>query len=145
MRLSSFFTFFWKFIFTGLWIGIPLFYVAQVFWRWLVLSQPFFLGENPLALLFFIAAASFAWWMLAPLKSVYLDGDSLLVSNFLQKIRIPLTEIRHIDRPENSSHRRISIWLRSPSEFGDVIVFMPRFLQAKETFEQLKRRVEPAK
>jgi hypothetical protein len=145
MRLSSFTTFFWKFIFTGLFLWIPLFYVAQVFWQWLILSQPFSLGESPLVLLLFTAAACFACWMLAPLKSVYLDGDSLLVSNFLRKIRIPLTEIRHIDKPENSSHRRISIWLHTPSEFGDVIIFMPRFFQAKGTFEQLKRRFESAK
>ena len=108
--------------------------------------QPFSFGENPLALLLFtVFTIGFSWWMLAPLKTVYLDGDSLLVSNFLRKIRIPLTEIRHIDSPENSSHRRISIWLHSPSEFGDVIIYMPRFLQAHETFEQLKRRVELAK
>ena len=144
MRLSSSFTFFWKFIFTALWLWIPLFSVAQVLWR-LVLSQPFSLGKNSFGLLFFIAAAGFVWWMLAPLKTVRLDGDSLLVSNFLRKIRIPLSEVRHIDRPENSSHRRIFIWLRSPSEFGDVIVFMPSFFRAKETFEQLKRRIESAK
>jgi uncharacterized membrane protein YraQ (UPF0718 family) len=145
MRLSSSTTFFWKFIFTGFWLSMPLLNIVEAMWRWLVLSQPFSLGENPFALLLLTAFAGFAWWMLTPLKSVYLDTNSLLVSNFLRKIRIPLTEVRHIDRPDNSSHRRISIWLHSSSEFGDVIIFMPRSFQAKETFEQLKRRVESAK
>jgi hypothetical protein len=141
MKLSSSTTFFWKFIFTGLWLWIPLFSIAQALWRWLVLSQPFSFGENPLALLLLIPFVGLAWWMLAPLKSVYLDDDFLLVSNYLRKIQIPLVEIRHIDNPENSSHRRIHIWLCSPSEFGDVIIFMPRLFQAKHTVERLRQRI----
>ena len=142
MRLSSYTTFFWKFIFTGFFVGFLLYYIAGLFWRWLVLSEPVSIGENLLTLLFFIAMVGFVWWMLAPLKSVCLDNGFLYVSNYLRKIKVPLAEIRHVDNPENSSHQRIFVWLRSPSEFGDVVVFMPHLFRAKETVEQLKRRIE---
>ncbi len=142
MKLSSSTTFFWKFIFTGLWLGFPLFGVGQAFWRWLVLSQPFSFNANPLGIVLLVAGIGFVWWMLASLKSVSLEGNFLLVSNYFRKAEIPLSEINHLDAPENSSHRRIFISFRSPTEFGDVIVFMPQLFQAKETFENLKRRVE---
>jgi hypothetical protein len=141
MKLSSSTTFFWKFIFTGLFVGFIIYANGQLLWDWLMAPESFVLYKNPFGILFFIPFAVFIWWMLAPLKRVYIDNDFLYVSNYLRKIKIPLSEVRHIDKSENSSHRRVFIWLSSPSEFGDVIVFMPKLFQAKKTVEQLRQRI----
>lgn len=142
MKLSSSTTFFWKFIFTGLWIGFPLFGIGQTFYRWLVLSQPVYFNANPLGIFFFIIVIVFVWRGLAPLKSVSLEGNFLLVSNYFRKADIPLSEIKYVDAPENSTHRRIFIRFRVPSEFGNEIVFIPHLFQAKEIFEKLERQIE---
>jgi len=81
--------------------------------------------------------------MLAPLKRIYIDNDFLYVSNYLREIKIPLSEVRNVDEPDFSSHRRVLIWLHSPTEFGNKIVFMPPLFRAKETVERLRQRLNP--
>jgi hypothetical protein len=128
-RLSSVLTLPWK-LFPILWIGYGLF--------WLVYA---FSNINILACLIYFLAGGFAYWMLGSLKSVFLSGNVLLVSNYLKTVEIPLSDVEYVSKPENSSHRRIVIQLRSGSVFGRKIIFMPQFFQADEIVEGLRDRV----
>src|SRR5687767_11863394 len=76
--------------------------------------------------------------MLGGLKTVHLTDKSVLVSNFLKEIEIPVSTIDHVFRPENSSHQRIAVYFRTPSVFGSKIVFMPPLFKAREVADQLR-------
>jgi len=76
-------------------------------------------------------------------KSVYLSEGQLTVSNFRKRIEIPLS---NVDVVEASSWwglrpRTITLYLKSPSEFGKRIVFVPRLggLEASEMTEELRQ------
>ena len=97
-----------------------------------------FASFNPLVLLLPFLGGAFAFWMLGGLKSVHLTDKSVLVSNFLKEIEIPLSKIEHVSRPENSSHQRIAVYFRTPSVFGRKIVFMPPLFKAREVADQLR-------
>jgi hypothetical protein len=142
-RLSSSTTFFWK-LFPILWVSPFVIGMIRFIWGWLTLpdgAKSPFADFNPLILLFPILGGAFGFWMLGGLKSVYLNSDCLLVSNYLKRIEIPLSNIEYVSKPENSSHRRITIYLRSPSEFGDKIIFMPPFFMGEEIVEELRNRL----
>jgi hypothetical protein len=142
-RLSSAGTLFWK-LFPVIWISPFVIGLIQLIWEWLTLpvdAKSPFADFNPLILLFPILGGAFGFWMLGGLKSVYLNSNSLLVSNYLKRIEIPLSNIEDVSRPENSSHQRITIYLRSPSEFGDKIVFMPPLFMGHEIVEKLRNRL----
>ena len=114
---------------------------VQLFWEWLKLpdgAESTFADFNPLILLFPILGGAFAFWMLGGLKSVYLKDDCLLVSNYLKEIEIPLSNVENVSKPENSSHQRIMLYLREPSEFGGRIVFMPPLFRVHEVADELR-------
>jgi hypothetical protein len=80
-------------------------------------------------------------------KSVYLEGNSLFVFNYLKQIEIPVTNIASIDASYwwESSPRTITLKLKSPSEFGNEIVFVPKpyGYMATETAYQLRQFLIP--
>ena len=133
----------WK-LFPVLWVSPFVIGMIRLVWEWLTLpdgaASPF-ANFNPLVLLLPVFGGAFAFWMLGGLKSVYLTDDSLLVSNFLKVIEVPLANIENVSEPENSSHRRIAVYLRSPSAFGSKIVFMPPLRMAREIADNLRNRV----
>ena len=118
--------------------------VIVLVWEWLTLpdgAESSFANFNPLVLLLPVFGGAFAFWMLGGLKSVYLKDSSLMISNYLKEIEIPLSNIAHVSKPENSSHQRVAIYLRSPSEFGSKIVFMPPLFMAREIANNLRDKV----
>lgn len=146
MKLSSSTTFFWKFIFLGLWLWVPLFYIAQVIWRWLVLSQPISSSGNPLGFLLFIVFAGLVWWRLAPLKKVHLlSGGSLLISNYLKTIEVPLSEVESVETMGfwGWQPQTITLTLKSESGFGKEIVYISRGagLNAKPFADELRQMI----
>lgn len=60
------------------------------------------------------------------LKVVSVDDNYLYVSNYAKEIAIPLDEISDVTENKWANNRPVTIRLRSPSEFGDKIVFMPK-------------------
>lgn len=80
--------------------------------------------------------------MAGSLKRVSIEGDKLLVSNYFTEIEIPLSEVEHVDGPDWSSLRRITLVLRKPSKFGEEIVFAPGLLEAGGVARELKSRIE---
>ena len=125
MRLSAATTFLWKYLFPGFWLFGLGSLLVEVFRRGFVDQRAVW------AFLFLLAGFGFSLWMLGRLKSVYLEGDSLRVSNLFRTVLVPLTEVKKIDGPDWTSHRRISVLLKSPTIFGKKIVFMPPILSPK--------------
>lgn len=78
--------------------------------------------------LLFLIAWAVVWWLLVfRWKSVRLEGTDLVVSNYLKKARIPVTEISWI---EGSSWwgwqpQTVRISFRWQTAFGNEIVFVP--------------------
>jgi len=82
-------------------------------------------GPSLAILLFWIGGAVFIWWQCARLKVVHIDENFLYVSNFLKEIAIPLSNICEVTESLWSNVHPVTIHLKSPSEFGNKIVFMP--------------------
>lgn len=118
---------------------------VRLFWEWLTLpggAKSPFADLNPLVFVFPILVGTVAFRVLGGLKRVFLKGDRLAVSNYLKEIEIPLSDVERVSGPENSSHRRIAIQLRTPSSFGDEIVFMPPLFGAREAADALRSRAK---
>jgi hypothetical protein len=73
----------------------------------------------------FVVAAS-SYWGGVRLKEVSVDENFLYVSNYVKEISIPLSQIQDVTENRWLNSHPITIHLRSPSEFGDKIVFMPK-------------------
>lgn len=119
-RLSSLQTFFCKFIFSPIWMGGFGFGVMKLR-----------LGANPQAWPAMFAAwlvgSGFIYWSCVRLKRVSIDDQFLYVSNYLQEIAIPFSFIGDVTDNRWINSHPVTIHFRSPSEFGDKIVFMPTF------------------
>ena len=60
----------------------------------------------------------------ARLKRVRLDGESLLISNYLREVRVPISaliDMHQGDRPDSP----ITLGFKDPSPFGGPIVLIP--------------------
>ena len=65
------------------------------------------------------------WWTVAPLKRLVLDGDDLLISNYLTEISVPLSAIESISGPSTTNPKRYTVTFTEPTEFGRTFTFMP--------------------
>src|SRR5215204_3382615 len=121
-RLSSLQTPLTKIVFPALWI--PLFG-----WGTLTMFLGGFkdAGDNFKWLFLFgwLTGSAFIYWSCVRLKEVSVDDDYLHVSNYLKKARIPLSQIYDVTENVWLNLHPVTIHLKSPSEFGDRIVFMP--------------------
>ncbi len=61
----------------------------------------------------------------ARMKDVSVDEDFLYASDYLTEISIPLSEIDGVTQPAWGSNFQVTIHLKSPSAFGDKIIFIP--------------------
>ena len=124
--LSSLLTFTSKFIVPALWPLLWVF-IPRLFPE--VYDYP-----NVVALMigFWFTGSVRIYWEALKLKRVRVDDGYLYVSNYLKEISIPLSEISEVRSNGWPSHQHVRIQLRSPSEFGDKIFFMPtqRFFRA---------------
>ncbi|HEV7904009.1 MAG TPA: hypothetical protein VGO96_09220 [Pyrinomonadaceae bacterium] len=126
--LSSLQTFIFKFIFPVVWIS-----------GWGMGTASMFLNpqNNPdvpprgLFLLLWFVGVAVILWSCVRLKKVSVDENFLYVSNYLKEISIPLSDIYDVTENIWVNIHPVTIHLRSPSDFGHKIYFMP---QAKFTF-----------
>ncbi|CAN5501228.1 hypothetical protein BH10ACI2_BH10ACI2_25770 [soil metagenome] len=63
---------------------------------------------------------------LRPVRKVSVDDEDLYISNYLKEVSVPLSQILNVTDSGWATGHRISIYLRSPSEFGQKIDFLPR-------------------
>jgi hypothetical protein len=120
--ISSPFTVFFKFIWPGIWLTVGLFISLGLLTKgaWLEVL----LG----VILIWLPGAFLCYWKQIPLKKVSIDEQCLYVSNYVKEIRIPfrnVEQVREIRGFFNMPRYMIWLELKSPSEFGHLISFVP--------------------
>ena len=61
-------------------------------------------------------------------KNVYVEGNRLIVTRFRKRIIFPLADVVGVEPSRWSAPRTITLYLKSPSDFGSKIVFVPRLI-----------------
>ncbi|HEV8591966.1 MAG TPA: hypothetical protein VGQ55_07665 [Pyrinomonadaceae bacterium] len=122
-QLSSLQTFLFKIIFPAIWI--PMFGLGAVVMFFTPSDGKS--GSSPgwFFLLLWIAGSAFIFYFAIRLKEVSVDYGFLYVSNYLKTVKIPLSQIYDVTEIVWINIHPVTIHLRSPSEFGTKIVFMP--------------------
>ena len=111
-------------------ILLPLFWIP--FWGFgtVILFFGRFEGGDPdLQWIFLFGSVGgfvLIYWSCMRLKAVRVDDNFLYVSNYLKEISIPLSEIYDVTENAWINIHPVTIHLKSPSEFGEEIVFMPK-------------------
>ena len=116
-HISSRATFFFKFVFPSVIIGLPS-----------LTSVLLFLDDNPakwIVLLAAVTAFLIMSWVCLPLKKVEVDGDSLRISNFVTTVTVPIAEVTKVTEAALVSIHPVWIHFRVSTKFGKRIVFMP--------------------
>lgn len=123
--LSSSATFFLKFIFSAIFIaaaGLLLF----IFFFWPIITHERFIWPAAIfAIIWSGIAVSCCYLVTMPLKKVNVDDRTLYVSNYINEIAIPLSEIDRVEELYEFRFKPILIHLKSPTLFGQKIKFMP--------------------
>jgi len=65
------------------------------------------------------------YWFLLRLKKVYLDGKVFIISNLSKEIRINISDVEKVTGSVFMNPEFAWLHLKSPSEFGNKIQFMP--------------------
>jgi len=91
-----------------------------------------------------LSGTAFIYWSCMRLKAVSVDDNYLYVSNYMREISIPLSEVSDVTENVWLNIHPVTIHLKSPSEFGDKIVFMPTvrffaFFSSHPVVSELKR------
>ena len=116
-QLSSGLTFFYKVIFPVVWIGGFGVGTLSLFWN----NAP----EKWGFLIALIVGSLFISFTCLKLKSVRVKNEKLLISNYIKKIQIPLTEISNVSENGFINIRPVTIHFKEQTEFGQKITFMP--------------------
>jgi hypothetical protein len=121
-QISSLHTFIMKWIFPTVWItGFGL--GALLSWFDTRSGMP--LGERGMFPVFWILGSAFILAVAVPLKRVRIDGDRLLVSNYLREESTPLHNIVDVTESRWINLHPVTLHLRDPIGFGQRVTFMP--------------------
>ena len=119
-KLSSYDTFFLKFVLPAIWI--PLFGFGTLTMFVISFDEP----GKWICLLMWIAGTAWFLWDARRLKVVSVDENFLYASNYQKEIAIPLSDIYDVTENIWLNTHPVTIHLKHPSEFGDKIVFIPK-------------------
>jgi len=87
-------------------------------------------------------------WLCVPLKRVQIDEENLYISNYINRIMVPISQIQSIKENIWFSTHPIWITFKLPTEFGEKIMFMPTWCppftshQIVEELQNLKIQCE---
>lgn len=121
-RLSSHQTILVKFVIPGIWTSVLGVAALGAFiggddarpeGKWFVLGA-------------WVVGTAMFYWSGSKLKEVSVDGSFLYVSNYRDEIVVPVSEIYDVTESFWTNTHPVTIHLRSQSQFGDKIVFMPK-------------------
>ena len=73
-----------------------------------------------------IAGTIFIYWTCARLKRVRIDDSAIYASNYVKEIRIPFDAVADVTENRWINIHPVTIHLRSTTEFGECIIFMPK-------------------
>lgn len=139
LKLSTSLTFFWKYIFTGIWFVIFGKATIAAF----LYSRP----EAFIMLIAFIFGSGLLYYAFMRAKFVSIDRTYLHVSDFRQTIKIPIKNIKHVSENIMFSPRPIFIDFHKETEFGYQIMFIGYnrfflFLASHPALIELKQRMK---
>ena len=117
-RISSRLTFFYKYIFTIVWIGgfslgILITFSKGSDIRWIFLMM-------------LITGLIFILWSVTRLKYLAIEDEYLIISNYLKSIKVPIVDIE--DVTENIFLNIHPVWItfKTKNMFGKKVMFMPK-------------------
>jgi hypothetical protein len=123
-RISSQWTFFYKFIFPIVWVGFIIVFLA------VAIFAPTRSGQGPpipaliVPIIMLVIGYSIMKKFIFDLADeVWDDGDALVVKKSGQEERIALSDIKNVNYSTMSSPPRVVLSLRRPSVFGDQVAF----------------------
>lgn len=126
-ELSSRWTFFHKFVFPTIWIGGFASGTAAMFlspnaWN----LNPHLREVRWIFLLALIVGAAFIYWSGIRMKKVWLAQNSLVISNYLEEITVPLQQVERVSGSILMTPELVWVHFRRPTIFGKRIIFMPK-------------------
>lgn len=124
-RLSSSHTFLYKRVFPVLWLGGVAVFLLVMLTNPLPLGGPAFPYLFVPILMLVLGFAFMRKLLFDLVDEVWLDGESLLVKNRQQEIRIALYDVLNVNSTTMTNPRRITLRLRADSRFGRDIAFIP--------------------
>jgi hypothetical protein len=150
-RISSKMTFFYKRIFPVVMLGILLLIISLG-----ALTSTRNANPPPAVFIFLVAAfiASVTFFVFRKLifdlvDEVWDAGDALVVRNKGREERILLPNIINIGYTQFVNPPRVTLWLRTPSVFGDKVSFCPPVgfspLSVSAIVDELVKRVDDAR
>ena len=89
------------------------------------------------------------FWYAFRLKGVRMGEKALFVRSYRKEIQIPFSEVDGLKESTWPNIRHVTLRLKSPSEFGEKIVFIPKktvetVAGKRSTIEELRGRIESA-
>jgi hypothetical protein len=138
--ISSSMTFFYKFIFSSLWIaGFGLGTIS---------TMSLHDRETTIFVIMFVLGTLFIYWGCIRLKKVRLDEEFVYISNFRKEIRVHRSEISRVTENVFVNIHPVWIHFRRTTDFGDYIMFMPgvrlfSFFSSHPVVKELRKKVEP--
>ncbi len=126
--LSSPLTLFWKFVLPAILIG-GAGYIIVMGWRGQLHHNGTPLSPATLLLVVPGLAVVLAWPLLwaKRLKRVEVDDRVLYISNYITEVRVPLSDVAVVTESDDRKNFTVNIDLDNRSEFGQHIIFRPRF------------------
>lgn len=127
--ISSSITFFYKFVFPTVWIGTFAVATCAILVNALLASDAKLRDEAQLlcipAIIATLAGGAFMYEGCVPLKRVVIDGDYLLISNYVTELAVPLSDIDKVEDTFWISIHPVTIILCRDTPLGRKIMFMP--------------------
>jgi hypothetical protein len=89
------------------------------------------------------AGSAFIYWCCIRLKRVSVDESSLVISNYLENVVVPLREIEEVTENRWINIHPVTLHFRHETAFGRSVVFMPTvrwfgFLSSHPVVEELR-------
>jgi len=152
--ISSSLTFFYKWIFSCVWIA--LFGVGIIS---MLLARNHFhdrLGSLPPSeirwqfLAFWIIGSLFIWWFCIRLKRIRLDDKTLYISNYFKEIRVPLENVAGVSENRWINTHLVTLVFKNKTQYGISVVFMPTvrwisFFSSHPVVSEIRVAVERAR
>jgi hypothetical protein len=123
-RISSQWTFFYKFIFPIVWVGFIIVFLAVAVFAPARSSQGLPIPTLIVPIIMLVIGFTIMKKFIFDLADeVWDDGDALVVKKSGQEQRIALSDIKNVNYSTMSSPPRVVLSLRRPSVFGDQVAF----------------------
>lgn len=124
--ISSSQTFWVKFFFPVLWIGVLVTVTLLLFLRPEPSGPEEQSGVKWVFLVCTVSVIFLIYRVVIRLKRVRMSNQALYVSNYRREIRIPLEEVEEVAEIRWMSPHPVAIKLRRETDFGREVLFMPK-------------------